>query len=78
MSRVCPVDYKSCPDDMCHGAGCVRSSGEEMIDLCDFCGQELEFNSPCVNWCGCQIAESRDNNGDTWKDEGLWQEAPEE
>lgn len=39
--RVCPVDYSCCPDDICHGAGCMQAQGEEMIELCDSCGEEI-------------------------------------
>ena len=36
----CPVDGKACPDDLCHGGGCIRTEhNEPMLELCETCGQ---------------------------------------
>jgi hypothetical protein len=47
--RVCPIDFKPCCDDICHGGGCLRTQGsEEMIEVCQFC------HIPIVDReCGC-------------------------
>lgn len=42
MSRVCPKDAKPCCDDLCHSAGCIDMDGDEMIEICDRCRQELD------------------------------------
>lgn len=39
---MCPVDLKPCCDDICHGAGCLNSEGEDMIELCHECHEPLE------------------------------------
>ena len=50
--KVCPVDLKPCCDDICHGAGCLNSEGEDMIELCHTCGKPIiyEFFDDC---CEC-------------------------
>ena len=48
--RVCPIDFKSCCDDICHGGGCLRTGGsEEMLEVCQLC------HKPIVNReCDCE------------------------
>lgn len=50
--RVCPVDLKPCCDDICHGAGCVQSEGEDMIEICQFCHKPIIEDE-----CDCEREE---------------------
>lgn len=34
---LCPATYKHCPDDLCHGSGCMIN-GMEMLPQCHLCG----------------------------------------
>jgi hypothetical protein len=44
---LCPVDFKPCEDDLCHGAGCIRSSGEPMLEICHICKDFKDEYSGC-------------------------------
>ena len=53
--QVCPIDLKPCCDDICHGAGCVRSEGEDMIEICHVCHEPIEEGCcNCDNDDGCE------------------------
>jgi len=45
--RVCPIDFEPCCDDICHGAGCIRSEGEEMVEICRFCHEPILEDYGC-------------------------------
>lgn len=36
---LCPIDFKPCCDDLCHGGGCINDPGRsEMYEPCGGCG----------------------------------------
>lgn len=40
---ICPKDFKPCIDDVCYGAGCMKSPYHESVLLpCDGCGGLME------------------------------------
>jgi len=50
------MDYEPCCDDICHGAGCIRAGGEEMIEICQRCNEPIEEDAGCV----CDEDDSHD------------------
>ena len=63
MSQVCPFDGKGCCDDLCHGSGCMRSGGEEMVPVCDECHAVIWDHDELpdtgyMNLCGKCMPES--------------------
>lgn len=68
---VCPVDFRPCMDDLCHGGGCLRSPyGEEMLTKCPNCGS---FDEPglgtdlCAECAECADVDDWDG-ADDWDD----------
>ena len=48
---LCPVTWKPCMDDLCHGGGCLRSQhGASMIERCAACGV---YYDPDFEDCEC-------------------------
>lgn len=46
--KACPVDMEPCCDDICHGAGCIKSCGEDMIEICHLCNEPKdEYGCEC-------------------------------
>lgn len=61
MARVCPVDFRDCPDDICRGSGTCGRSGHDMLDRCDRCNQPVnEFI-----WCNCEPDDRIEDDEDT-------------
>lgn len=54
MSFVCPKDFKGCCDDMCHGAGCLRMGGYQMLLVCDVCRGFVDEEIPDLSTCTCE------------------------
>lgn len=50
---ICPKDGSACPDDLCHGSGCVQMGGYEMLQVCDFCGGTIDNEIPDFGTCSC-------------------------
>lgn len=50
---ICPKDGTACPDDLCHGAGCVMMDGYQMLERCDFCGGFIDHEIPECSECTC-------------------------
>ena len=45
---ICPKDGKPCIDDVCYGAGCLRSNFyEEILSECSHCGSLGSDSEPC-------------------------------
>lgn len=53
MSAFCPKDYTACPDDICHGAGCLKMNGHPMLEECDVCGGLINPEFPDSSDCTC-------------------------
>jgi len=60
--RVCPVNLEACCDDICHGAGCIQSAGEDMVEICQHCHAPMleglcecddEFEATTTNHTPC-------------------------
>lgn len=47
---ICPVDFKTCIDDICYGAGCIRAGGD-MLTRCDKCRSPTESTLDCIVLC---------------------------
>jgi len=53
MTTLCPKDYKPCCDDLCHGGGCLRMNGYEMLVVCDVCKGIIDEEIPECGTCKC-------------------------
>ena len=54
----CPKDFLPCPDDICHGSGCVRMAGHGMLERCGSCGALYD---PDFEGCECDFGDDRDD-----------------
>ena len=57
---ICPADGKPCMDDMCHGAGCIRMDGYEMLEICEFCKGIIDSEISECSTCVCDQDEYQD------------------
>lgn len=60
---ICPVDFKPCCDDICYGAGCLRTRGaESILTRCDGCGCLVSMDgSSNVFECECEAEPLEDD-----------------
>lgn len=63
---ICPMDFRPCVDDLCHGGGCIRSPySEEMLARCADCGDAYEpglADDGLCDSCGGEWDEYRDED----------------
>ena len=57
---ICPKDGSACCDDLCHGGGCLQMNGYPMIEICQFCGGEIDEAMPECGTCTCDDDEYGD------------------
>lgn len=50
---ICPRTNKSCPDDLCHGSGCMEMDGYQMLEVCHACGGTIDCEIPDCGTCSC-------------------------
>ena len=50
MTLICPKDGMACPDDLCHGSGCMDMNGSPMLEKCPKCGTgvDVEMGEDCL------------------------------
>ena len=60
---ICPKDGTACPDDLCHGSGCLQMNGYAMLQVCDFCGGTIDEEIPDCGTCTCD---------DEWDDDVIF------
>lgn len=49
---LCPKDWKPCCDDLCYGAGCLRT-GQPMYERCSGCGNYVAIDWSDDDDCTC-------------------------
>jgi len=57
---ICPKDGTACPDDLCHGSGCLQMGGYPMLSRCDHCGGTIDHEIPSCGTCSCDDDEYPD------------------
>ncbi len=50
---LCPADGRPCCDDLCHGGGCMRLGGYQMLERCQFCKGTIDTELPECSTCTC-------------------------
>lgn len=53
MTMLCPKDGTACPDDLCHGSGCMEMEGYPMLRRCDICGGTIDEENQECGTCEC-------------------------
>jgi hypothetical protein len=61
---ICPKDGTACPDDLCHGSGCMAMDGYPMLSICPHCRGTVDEEIPD---CGtCRFDDDDDYDCDHW------------
>lgn len=60
MAIVCPLDAKSCCDDLCHGSSLCLRTGAPVWERCWRCGHFVDPEDP---ECGCTEIEDDEPAG---------------
>lgn len=59
---ICPRTGHACPDDLCHGSGCMEMDGYPMLRVCDVCHGTIDEEIPDCGTCTC------DDDGPEYED----------
>lgn len=50
---ICPKSGMGCPDDLCHGGGCMEMDGYPMLSVCAVCGGTVDDEIQDCGTCSC-------------------------
>lgn len=50
---ICPKDLRACPDDLCHGSGCMQMDGYPMLSVCPACKGLIDTENADLGSCTC-------------------------